>query len=178
MIKINLLPEGEKEKIRNLRMAGIIIKAGSVALFSIAIFLVFLWFCYGFVSFQKNDFEKNIQNFKKSEEFKQTQESRGILEKLSSGADLIRKNNKNSIYFFEIFKKLNEITPDGILFTSLEVNKETISIKGIAKNREELLNFKNSLEQNDAFGKVDSPISNFVSSQNLEFQFSIENKNN
>jgi len=176
MVKINLLPEEEKEKIRNFRMAGIIIKAGSVALFSVVIFLVFLWFCYGFVSFQKSDFEKNTQAFKKSEEFKQTQESREILEKLSSSAALIKKNNKNSFHFFEVIKELNEIIPDGILLTNLEIDKEKILIKGIAKSREELLNLKNSLEQSATFGKVDSPISNFVSSQNLEFQFSIENK--
>ncbi len=179
MIKMNLLPEWEKEKIRNLRMAGLIIKAGSMALFSIAIFLIFLWFCYGFMSLQKSDFEKNNYVFKESEAFKQTQENRKLLEKLSSNAALIKNNENNKFHFFEVFKQLNGIISEEILLTSFEINKEKIVIRGIAKNREQLLNFKNELEQNNNFGKVNSPISNFISSQNLEFQFSIEKiKNN
>jgi len=174
MVKINLLPDWEKEKIKNLRIAGVIIKAGSVALFSMGIFIFFLWFCYGFISFQRGEFKKNISSFEEGVLYKKAQDNRKILTDLSSSAAKVKRNEKNSKNIHAILNELNSIVPENIFLTNIEIKESRIIIKGVSKDRKSLLSLKEKIEGSDVFKEVETPISNFVSNQNLEFEFSAQ----
>jgi hypothetical protein len=48
-----------------------------------------------------------------------------------------------------------------------------VNIQGTAPSRERLLIFRQALEGNPAFKKVDLPISNFVKGSNIQFSLSL-----
>lgn len=61
-----------------------------------------------------------------------------------------------------------------LLNNTVENEKEVFSgeIHGIAKSREELLNFSSLLEQNEAFLSVDSPISQYAKGKDIDYSIS------
>jgi len=46
-------------------------------------------------------------------------------------------------------------------------------IKGVAKNRTDFLKFKEGLEASKFYGKVDSPLSNYVTRESLSFELNV-----
>jgi len=98
---------------------------------------------------------------------------------LRNKLNLIENAEKNGFVFSQ--KVMNEIifkkTP-GIKITEIfyENNPETgkrINVSGQAPNRETLLLFRQALEDNTAFSKVDLPISNFVKGSNIQFYLNL-----
>lgn len=67
---------------------------------------------------------------------------------------------------------------EGITFSQILFNKNgsdtpMLDIRGVAKNRDSLRNFKTVLDNNPNFSNVDLPVSNFLEKENLNFNISI-----
>ncbi len=71
-----------------------------------------------------------------------------------------------------LLKNLAEMTPADINFYYLKINGEeqSIKIKGKAKLRNSLLNFKNGMENSPAFKNIDFPIKNILEKENIDFE--------
>jgi hypothetical protein len=73
-----------------------------------------------------------------------------------------------------LLKKMPDIKIIGISYESNPAsNEKSISIRGVAKSRERLLLFREALEQDILFKKVDLPISNFVKGSNISFNLNL-----
>lgn len=80
-----------------------------------------------------------------------------------------------------IFGKLLSMRPSGVKFTQMlykerDPNTRIIEIHGIALDRTVLRNFKSLLDSDQAFSKVDLPISNFIDREDINFTISITMK--
>jgi hypothetical protein len=51
----------------------------------------------------------------------------------------------------------------------MDLDLGVISLKGMAANRNDLVNFKKNLEANSDIGSVDVPISSFETESNIDF---------
>ncbi len=71
-----------------------------------------------------------------------------------------------------LLKNLAEMTPADINFYYLKINGEeqSIKIKGNAKLRDSLLNFKNSMENSPTLKNIDFPIKNILEKENIDFE--------
>jgi hypothetical protein len=72
-----------------------------------------------------------------------------------------------------ISKKMSDIKINRIIYENNSPDSRKVSIYGRAPNRERLLMFRRTLEEDVVFKEVDLPISNFVRGSNIEFYLSI-----
>ncbi len=78
---------------------------------------------------------------------------------------------------FDLFNKILEkksanIRLTGILFGAVS-DKRQIVLNGIAKDREALLEFAQSIGREKAFSDISLPVSNFAKNKDIEFSFSV-----
>ena len=82
---------------------------------------------------------------------------------------LVLENAFNQV----IFQKMPDIKLTEITYDKSVDGVKNIKVKGFALNRERLLLFRQSLENNPTFSKVDLPISNFVKEKNISFNLNL-----
>ncbi|MEA1925774.1 MAG: PilN domain-containing protein [Patescibacteria group bacterium] len=175
-ININLLPPEQKDKLRDLRIVGIIFKIGTTALFSLGIFWIFLQFCNQAIIIQKNVFDKGFTQFTHTDSFKEVQKSQNEIKQYSKQAKQIRSGliAKNSCW--NVINEINCIIPDDVYLKKLSIyeseeEEETLKLNGFAFHRQSLLLFEKKLKENEMFTNVESPISNLVMNENISFEF-------
>jgi len=74
----------------------------------------------------------------------------------------------------KIFIETSSFVPDGIQISSLMMHKASAEFKfvGNANTRDDLLLLKKNLEESDIFTDIQSPISNLLSKENINFELS------
>ncbi len=100
---------------------------------------------------------------------KYTEEVRGI----NSRLNIILQIQNERVPWSYLLEVIAGITPDGITLSSLKLNKKNSALKitGNAKTRNDLLKFKNNLENSKIFTAVKSPIKNILQKENINFEF-------
>jgi len=73
-------------------------------------------------------------------------------------------------------EKISEIAPAGINLTNLsyQTAQNKVVLNGQAKTREQFLNFKENLEKSQVFLEVESPLSNLINKENIDFNFNFK----
>lgn len=92
-----------------------------------------------------------------------------LLERAQKDKFLISKRVVGEI----IFKKMPDVKITEISFEQTEAEGKKINIRGTAPSRERLLLFRQALEDDPLFKKVDLPISNFIKGSNIQFYLSL-----
>ena len=72
-----------------------------------------------------------------------------------------------------ISKKMPDIKISQITYVNDSKGLKKVSVRGLALNRERLLIFREMLESDPIFSKVDLPISNFIKGQNIDFSLNL-----
>lgn len=93
----------------------------------------------------------------------------GIIENAEKNKFLLSVNVVNAI----LSKKRSDIKINQISYENDAIKGKKINITGTAPSREVLLLFRQTLESNPIFKKVDLPISNFVKGSNIQFYLSL-----
>lgn len=107
------------------------------------------------------------------------QETLAVIENLKDKLSLIENAELNKFEVSQkvineiISKKMPDINVNRIFYENDPIKKKFVSINGIAPSREVLLLFRQALEENTAFSKVDLPISNFIKGSNIEFHLDL-----
>ncbi len=176
---INLLPPEEKERIVLERKKRI----GLILWFLLLFFLVCLilvllslrTYLRVQVEFQKEILAKNQQEM-------ETARIQQLQEQINSfNSDLARLDQfyQKKIYFSEILEKVSKILPQKAYLTDFSLslsNERTIkvSLSGFSPDTATLLKFKENLEREPAFQKINFPASNWVEPANIDFFVTFE----
>ncbi len=171
---INLLPSQEKKELEIKRTIKVIAILGSLFL----IFLIFLGLLLFsikiYILSQIRDQKTLIEIESRSTESPEIQE----LEKNIGEANQII-SQFNSFYqgqrsISEILEKISGLLPAETYLTDFFYQKEKsqIILQGYAKNRDNLLEFKKSLENQKEVQNLYSPISNLIKSKDIDFYLS------
>ncbi len=176
---INLIPSQEKKKMVNdfyLRLFIVFFAVISIAFLVAAIAIV----PYYFFSKDKFDFasEKLISQMNVPVPFfdKKTNElindidlKVSLIEEAQKGKFLVSENVIDKI----LSKKTPSIKITRISFEDTLAKGKVISIVGSAASRDKLSNFRDTLQADPDFEKVDLPISNFVKGKDIQFNLTI-----
>ncbi|MBI4709363.1 MAG: PilN domain-containing protein, partial [Candidatus Portnoybacteria bacterium] len=73
--------------------------------------------------------------------------------------------------YSSMIEELASLASGGIKFKELSFNKNEVSLEGLALTRAELLAFKEALEESPDFESVESPLSNLLKQNNIDFSF-------
>ncbi len=169
-ITINLLPNKKKEEQKNLRIVGATLKVGATLLLAIVVFLVFLEFCILAISIQQKVLESEMNRFEQTGAAMKAKTAQDSLRDYDEKAKKVRKDLNSRKNHWEIISQVNQIMPDKIYLKTLAIKEGTVTIIGTAADREAFLLFEERIKADDIFGKIESPISNFVSEKNAEFE--------
>lgn len=176
---INLIPiEEKKRKIKafyfRLLIVFLFTLGCCVLIASIVILPAY------FISFTENKLANiKLENQKKEPIPEIDQTTLLIIEDLNNKLNLVEKAQQNKFLISQnvikeiISKKMSDIKITKISYINDITEGELISINGLAPSRERLLLFRQALENDPAFSKVDLPISNFVKGEDIQFYLSL-----
>ncbi len=175
-INLNLLPAKQKKRLFKIKIAKIIIWQELLfLLFILILCLFFLGFNY-VVDIKlkvQEDILSKKSNQKEFQEIKQYREKFSKINQKIKQIKLILDNN----YYWEkpLIKILDLVSSnDNININEIGTKNNIIDLKGIAVSRESLVNFKNKLENDNCFDKINVPIENLMSKKDINFHIEIK----
>ncbi|MFA6524564.1 MAG: hypothetical protein WC264_03335 [Candidatus Paceibacterota bacterium] len=176
---INLIPIEEKKKMsRDFHFRLVALFLWTLGL-SVLIASVAIIPSYFLVAEKANWENQRFETFKKEPVLKIDQQTMQIITDLNNKLGLIESAKQKKFLVSQkvigeiIFKKMSDIKINKFSYESNPIKSKKINIRGIAPNRERLLLFRQTLEDNPAFSEVDLPISNFIKGTNIEFYLSL-----
>lgn len=161
---INLLPDSEKKELLKIEKRKIqIIILFLMNFFLICFLLVFLFLNIYFASEIKS---KEIL----IKELSNLQEPLEIKEKtIKINEEIININNfyRDKIYYTSALNEIFNLMPEGSYLNNLSFINNKVSLSGFALTRDDLLLFKDRLEEN--FKEVNFPPSDWVKKESINF---------
>lgn len=172
MMILNLLPPTKKEEVRYKKIFISVKRLISgVALLLVVVIIIL----YGTQIILKDNLNK-IEN--------RVDQAQEVTERLSIPIIQVTKDFNQTLKDIEdiqkyyvkwtgVLKQFNQLVPDNIqlTFLSFKLENRQVEIKGRAPNRSVFLDFKNNLENSNILTDLHSPISNLLTRENVEFEF-------
>lgn len=172
-IYLDLLPQQRKQEIKRKKLFRKILKGEAISLLPFIVLIVILLNIYYLLILQKN-ITVNAYSAQQSENKYQ---QLGIYEEKFKQVNVLIKTigkiQAEHLHWQSFFQQLNDIMPAGIYLTDLSTKDYTVFLVGKAKTRDDLLNFKSSLEATACFKNVNIPLSNLVVKDDVDFQIDI-----
>lgn len=176
---INLIPIKEKKEIRKDFYYRFLTVFFVMLGFLVFVFLVAILPAY-IISFEKKvSTSKNLEIQKNKVMPEIDQKAQIAIKDLNARLALLEKARKNKYVFSEkvineiILQKVSGIKINRFFYQNNSLEGRKVNITGIAQNREQLLLFRQALEEDSLFKNVDLPISNFVKGNNIEFNLNL-----
>lgn len=174
MIKINLLPDKEKEERIINKKVGIIVRLGFSIVFALLLLAAVMFSALIILDINLKSVKEETKIYP-ADSVKEIEEMENLLKEVELVSQKIKKNSQNIFYWGKILKFISSISPDGVKMTNIHIEKEHIRLTGFSKTREEFLVFQEGLKKN-YFKNLNSPVSNLVSPKDFSFtvQFDVD----
>lgn len=172
MITLNLLPPTQKEKIKKMAICSICENV-------IAGIFIFLSLITIALLIANNTLQSTFARFTIaiSSPDKEEQQLNRKIKNLNSNLKIISDAQAGFTKWSKFLIDLNPLVPKDIQITNLEINtaeENILKIIGKAKKRTDLLAFHENLENHPSFTKIESPLSNILQKENIDFNFNIQ----
>lgn len=166
MLKLNLVSQELKKELKLRHLYKFLKKVDYI--FIIISIVIAIMLLTARVILQNNFnsvVEQTTQITKNSQSY--NTKVREINAKISS----VEQIQKDFVAWSGIFSELEKIANDGIVFASVRFNYNDKSAKfsGNAKTRDDLIAFKEQLEQSSLFKQIDFPVSNILEKTDINF---------
>jgi hypothetical protein len=169
-IEINVLPDEQKEKIKEERKIGALLKmalafVAMLLMANVVLYLMRIVLTIEYHASQKSSGAAVLKSFGKE----------GQLEKIFQETNIqVAKTSKISSAtsnWARVLVRISELTPDGIRITQLSADGSQLKISGFSKTRDDFLNFQNKLKEEGFQFPVN--ISNLVASNDFNFDLDL-----
>ena len=170
-IEINVLPDGQKEKIKEEKKIGFALKMA----FAFVAVLLLVNCCL--VSYARQFLELNIRRRKNrvKRRFRKVPEKKASWKKFFRTQTVqvtnVSKISSNIPNWARVLARISELCPDGIRINQLSADGSQLKISGFSKTRDDFLNFQDKLKTEGFQFPVD--ISNLVASNDFNFDLEI-----
>jgi hypothetical protein len=170
---MNLLPPYQREIIRGEIMTRLLFVALGIMSFLALIFLILMYNALLYVNLQTPAVVGRVaaeQGTQKSNLVELVEKDINELNGALLSIDKIRK--KESFNFPYILRVIGAAVPEGAKMTNITYREGSIVISGHADQRSEVLKLKENLEKEKVFKNINSPLSNIIKEQDINFNFS------
>ncbi|PIR94718.1 hypothetical protein COT95_02650, partial [Candidatus Falkowbacteria bacterium CG10_big_fil_rev_8_21_14_0_10_37_6] len=170
---LNLLSNEQKQELR-IKKINLIIKKIMICLIITAIIIALLLFA------AKTMLANSLDNINNTSYASSYWFNKEIIH-VNNLIEFIEHISVNHKFWSEALIEMSENTPDGIIFSTLQINtlSNMLLITGIAQTRDSLLIFKDNLNKSIFFDNVNIPIQNLAEKTDINFSlsanFKIEN---
>ncbi|MBU4347569.1 PilN domain-containing protein [Patescibacteria group bacterium] len=167
MLALNLISQEQKKEIK-LKRAYEITKKVSCILIIIAIFIAVV-LLIGKLILQMQ-FIKAVDQY--TLVAKSSQGDNGKIRDINNSLNFVSEIQSDFIFWSNLIKDAAYRVPDGVSLSSINIDrdKKTIQIKGTAKLRDDLLQFKKNIEKSLIYQNVDLPLQNILQKENINFE--------
>lgn len=171
MLSLNLVSDELKREIKLRHIYKLIRKIGYVLIFITVIIAVVLTAAKTTL---KKNYLKIVEQTSLVNVANQSYSSK--VKEINSRVNTISETQKDYIYWTNLLKYLSEKTPDKITLSFMKINKDLSILKmgGEAKTREDLIVFKQNLENSKVFSDINLPLENMLTKENIVFEISIK----
>jgi Tfp pilus assembly protein PilN len=171
MLYLNLVSNELKKEIKLRRLYFLIKKIGGVLLV-ITICLASILLTAKIIL--QNNFNKIVAQTTLITKNNQTYNVK--VREINNKINFAAKIQKDYLVWTNLLKNLALKAPDGIKLYSLKLNadKKTFAIKGIAQNRDDLLKFKENIENLSVYDNIDFPLKNILEKENIDFEINAD----
>lgn len=174
---MNLLPQNDQENIKKERALRFLVVSGIGIFFILLSSLILLLPTYLFLIMQSMELERQLDLEQKSAELYRAENIESAISDLNRQISVMRDNEKilrdPSLTIQSVVKQ----KPIGMTLSSFTYRKsisgddlDTLSLSGYADTRDILLDFVEVLENDKSLEGVDSPVSNLLSKDEVEFK--------
>lgn len=119
-----------------------------------------------------------IQSFQNGDEVSDTTDNELVVQAQSVNdlSSRIIKIQEIITYPDEVINEINQISPIGIdiISYSLDLDKGSIVLNGVASDRNSLFAFKQAIETSNLYANVNLPLTNIANGQNIPFNISFQ----
>lgn len=176
----NLLPESEKERILQEYNHRRLIVFLVFVVATLCMALVALFPSYVLSSVKLSDVEVDIATVQQSREFQKADKLQATLVESNEKLSVLQYGH-TSVSVQDLFMRINEsrnksIRLNGLMYTKAESvdAHPSISVSGVAQNRESLSQFVTVLQKVKHFKEVTLPVSSFTKDVNADFEIEIQ----
>ena len=167
MLTLNLVAPSSKKEIK-LKRIFYVLKTMTNTLTVLTILLAITLLCGLFIlryHFQHSVIGSNI-NFENKIDYD------GQIKNINHSLTTISDIQDNYYNFSMLLDEIMRLVPDNVILTSIKINKAGLNIifNGRALNRDQLLIFKEGLEDSESFTDIVLPISNILKKDNIDFE--------
>jgi len=177
-IYLDLLPEERKEEIKKRKTFYMIIRKELRFFMPIVVFVAFLLAVNWNIKVQLEGLEKIYLLEQSQEEYKELQKYEDKFSDVNFRTSSISKFQDGHLYWSNVFYQLSELTPEGIYVSGIVTKDYTVSLAGKARTRDNLLTFQEKIGSSNCFENLNTPLSNLVSREDVDFQIDFEVKTN
>lgn len=78
--------------------------------------------------------------------------------------------------YSKYFEEINKNLPEDVYFKEIIIKEEFLTVNGWSESRDSLISFEKSLKDGDFFEKIETPISNLTSQENVNFEIVLKLK--
>jgi hypothetical protein len=167
MLTLNLVSAGQKREIKLRHIYGLIKTVNYILIIIAIIIAIILLVAKTILQSKFNDIVSETTLVTKT-----NQGYNNNVREINDKLNFIDEIQTDYLPWSELMINLAEITPNDISLNYLKVNSldQTIIIKGRAKLRSGLLNFKNRMSESVYFKDIDFPIQNILEKENIDFE--------
>ena len=177
IIKLNLIPQYRKDEINQARKFSAILRLEAELLFILAIFIAILFSMSYILNINLMLATNNAENgLGDNAKFKDIRSYDSELNDINARILEIGKIQGGQLYWSEFFSKLNDSTLPAITLSGIATKNYAILLMGKAKNRDDLILFKDNLAKENCFTDVNLPLSNLAAKENIDFQIDLKVK--
>jgi hypothetical protein len=186
---MNLLPLENKIMIKKEYLRRIFVLFGTFFSFTVFSGILLILPTFYLLDNMKYDYEKQISSYKEKTAFINSSGTLKIVSDLNKKINILKKEQDNRTLSSIIEKIINyknsnmtikKISYEKILFKEEDkkdpITKEKIKIDGFSLTRSDFLNFLNLIKEDKDFNNVNSPVSNLVKVNNVDFSIILEFK--
>lgn len=181
MIYLNLLPSSEKKIFRLACIEKIVNFYIAVVLAAVVLLVVVFAGAKYFLLLRADILGRSVTGQRMQEIEREILDTESMIRDFNFTIGAVQKIRKQEIGFYDILADLAEIVPDGVAISDLSYNfisggAGNFVLGGKSGTREEFLIFMEKLEKSPYFKEINSPLSNVVKKENINFriEFALE----
>jgi Tfp pilus assembly protein PilN len=137
------------------------------------VFSLFLLACLFIINLQGDIVEKEAVDLKKVMVYNEVQKTHESVNEYYQITQQLNDGLSAQVSYINLLEKINDLIPSDLFLQEISIVEAELVINGFSSNRDALIEFRNRLETEESFGSVESPISNFTASENVNFIFTI-----
>jgi Tfp pilus assembly protein PilN len=169
-ISLDLLPEQRKQEIKRRKTFRMILREEALFLLPLVLFILILFDIYYVLRVQKDTLGVQYSSQQSQDKYQQLNIYEEKFKQANAIDKVLRKIQSGHLRWVGLFRQVSDVTPDGIYISNLSTKNYAVFLAGKAQTRDNLLDFKTRLEENECFQDINVPLSNLVVKNDIDFQ--------